>query len=493
MYIEKLLLKNFGKFNNYELDLGPGLNVIYGKNESGKSTLFSFIRGILFGIEKQRGRAAKGDTYVRLEPWDNPTFFEGKCRLVKGGVHYLLERRFYKGDKFFSIVNLDTGERLSDSEAEAFFEDLSEARYISSISIGQSKSEDDAELIKEIQNCIANLDISHGAEIDLEAAYKSLRDKKKDFLKRMDMEVFDNIRKTEDLLLFTKHEARKIAESKDNAENAMKRLEEHKDLLKDRQKSRIGIKGIIMAALILILFTVLIFIENKYVWIVAVIASCVAGAGAFIILDTWRYYNKNYERIEEEFKDTGSELAKRELLLEQCREKEMNLELELEKLQEKSDENENLQTEIKAVQLAVDTIEKISVRLKEEFSGKLNTRISELVEVFTCGEYSEIKMDKDGNIFVIKENMLVPLEQLSKGTMEQIRLAMKLVVADDIFGMETVPIVLDESFVYFDDLRLRQILKSLAKLDRQILVFTCHEREISILNDEGIAFKAIYL
>ena len=46
MYIEKLLLKNFGKFNNFEIDLGTGLNVICGKNESGKSTLFSFIRGI---------------------------------------------------------------------------------------------------------------------------------------------------------------------------------------------------------------------------------------------------------------------------------------------------------------------------------------------------------------------------------------------------------------------------------------------------------------
>lgn len=493
MHIEKLLLKNFGKFNNYELDLEPGINVIYGKNESGKSTLFAFIRGILFGIEKQRGRASKDDAYAKLEPWDNPAFFEGKCRLVKGGEHYLLERRFYKGDKYFGIVNMDTGEKLSDTAAEAFFEGLSEARYVSSISIGQSKSEGDAELIKEIQNCIANLDISHGAEIDLEAAYKSLREKKKEFLRRQDMEVFDNIRKTEDLLLLTKHEERKTAESKNNAENTIKQLVERRELLKKRQKSRIGLKGIVVAVLILILFTVLIFIENKYAWIVAVIASCVAGTGAFIILDTWRYYNKHYEKIDEEMKDTGSELTRRELLLEQCREKELSLELELEKLQEKSNENEKLQIEVNAIQMAFDTIEKISISLKEEFSGKLNSRISELVEIFTCGEYSEIRLDKDGNIYAIKDNMLILLEQLSKGTMEQIRLAMKLVVADDIFGMETVPIVLDESFVYFDDTRLKEILKSLASLDRQILIFTCHEREISILNAEGISFNAVYL
>lgn len=493
MYIEKLLLKNFGKFNNCEIDLDAGLNVIYGKNESGKSTLFSFIRGILFGIEKQRGRAAKGDSYVKLEPWDNPTFFEGKCLLVKGGVHYILERRFYKSDKYFGIINRDTGERLSDEATEAFFEGLSESRYLSSISIGQSKPEDDTELIKEIQNCIANLDVSHGAEIDLEAAYKSLRDKKKEFLKKQDEDVLDNIRKTEDSVLYTRYEERKVAEGRNEAQKRIQELEERRDALRSRQKNRIGIKSIVMAALILILFTVLIFIENKYVWIVAVIASCVAGVGAFILLDTWRYYNKSFGRVEEELKDACAELARRELLLEQCREKATSLEPELEKLQEKLTANEELQTEIDAVQLAVDTIEKLSAQLKEEFAGKLNKRISQLVEVFTCGEYNEIRMDKDGNVFAIKENMLIPLEQLSKGTIEQIRLAIRLIVADDVFGMENIPVVLDESFVYFDDLRLRQILKSLAKLDRQILIFTCHEREIEILRDEGISFKAIYL
>lgn len=44
MYINKLLLKEFGKFNNKEIRLKKGLNLIYGANESGKTTVKEFIR-----------------------------------------------------------------------------------------------------------------------------------------------------------------------------------------------------------------------------------------------------------------------------------------------------------------------------------------------------------------------------------------------------------------------------------------------------------------
>lgn len=493
MYIEKLLLKNFGKFNNYELVPGSGLNVIYGENESGKSTLFSFIRGIIFGIEKQRGRVSKSNIYTRLEPWDNPTFFEGRCQLVKGGVHYILERRFYKGDKYFSIVNRDTGERLSEDAIEVFFEGINETRYVNSIGMGQTKPEDDSELIKEIQNCIANLDVSHGAEIDLEAAQKALRDKKKEFSKKIYPEINESMRKTEDALLLNKHEENKILALKEGATNAIDDLDKKREKLKKEQKNKLSIMCIGMISLILVFLVLLLFVENRYAWMIAVITSCIAGGGAVGLLNTWRRYNKKFARIDEVLQDMNAEYVRQELLLEQCREKVINLELEFEKLQEKQKKNEAIWLEMEALQLATDIMDDLGTRLKEEFAGKLNRRISQLVCIFTRGEYDEIKMDKDGSVFAIKESMLIPLEQLSKGTIEQIRLALRLVVADDIFGMETMPIVLDEAFVYCDDGRLRAILENLAKLERQIFIFTCHKREACILKDAGIEFTEIRL
>ena len=57
MIIKQLNLDHFGKFHGREIDLNPGVNIIYGANESGKSTVHAFIQSMLFGAERLRGRA----------------------------------------------------------------------------------------------------------------------------------------------------------------------------------------------------------------------------------------------------------------------------------------------------------------------------------------------------------------------------------------------------------------------------------------------------
>ena len=46
MIIKDIQLTNFGKFNHKYISLEPGLNIIYGENEAGKTTLHTFIRGM---------------------------------------------------------------------------------------------------------------------------------------------------------------------------------------------------------------------------------------------------------------------------------------------------------------------------------------------------------------------------------------------------------------------------------------------------------------
>ena len=58
MIIKQLNLDHFGKFHGREIDLNPGVNIIYGANESGKSTVHAFIQSMLFGAERLRGRGA---------------------------------------------------------------------------------------------------------------------------------------------------------------------------------------------------------------------------------------------------------------------------------------------------------------------------------------------------------------------------------------------------------------------------------------------------
>jgi uncharacterized protein YhaN len=53
MKIERIQIDAFGRFRDLRIDLGPGLNVVFGPNEAGKSTLLAFVRAMLFGFGRR--------------------------------------------------------------------------------------------------------------------------------------------------------------------------------------------------------------------------------------------------------------------------------------------------------------------------------------------------------------------------------------------------------------------------------------------------------
>ena len=83
MIIRELYLKSFGKFSETKIELEEGFHIFYGENEFGKSTLHAFIRSMLFGLTKGRGRAAKNDLFTKYEPWDQPSDVFGSDRAVE--------------------------------------------------------------------------------------------------------------------------------------------------------------------------------------------------------------------------------------------------------------------------------------------------------------------------------------------------------------------------------------------------------------------------
>ncbi|MDH3256606.1 MAG: AAA family ATPase [Nitrospinota bacterium] len=55
MQIREIHIERFGKFSHCRVvPVSSGLNVIYGRNEFGKTTLLEFVRWVLFGFEKKR-------------------------------------------------------------------------------------------------------------------------------------------------------------------------------------------------------------------------------------------------------------------------------------------------------------------------------------------------------------------------------------------------------------------------------------------------------
>ena len=76
MKINKIKINSYGKIKNKEINLENHLNIIYGKNESGKSTIVNFINNILFGISKNKNGKEISD-FEKYTPWDS-TEYSGK-------------------------------------------------------------------------------------------------------------------------------------------------------------------------------------------------------------------------------------------------------------------------------------------------------------------------------------------------------------------------------------------------------------------------------
>lgn len=187
MIIKELHPGHFGKFHNVDVELTPGINVIYGKNEAGKSTLHAFVKGMLFGIEKLRGRAGKEDLYVKYQPWDTPGAYQGSMVLTVDGEDYRIIRSFYKKERSIKIIKESTGRELTDAElgVSAIIPKLTESIYRNTISIEQLRAKTEYELAEELKNYITNLSMSKSKEVDVNGAIQYLLEKKKRLEKQL--------------------------------------------------------------------------------------------------------------------------------------------------------------------------------------------------------------------------------------------------------------------------------------------------------------------
>jgi recombinational DNA repair ATPase RecF len=183
MLIKKLKLNYFGHFHNREIELKPGINLIYGENEAGKSTIHAFIKGMFFGIERMRGRgsASKEDTYTRYLPWSYPGAYEGSMDIVLGEKEYRLQRSFHANNKSFMVLDLSSGReiKLKEGLISEIIPDLTESVYKNTISIEQLKASTDLELASQVRNYITNLSITKSKEIDVTKAFNVLNNKRK--------------------------------------------------------------------------------------------------------------------------------------------------------------------------------------------------------------------------------------------------------------------------------------------------------------------------
>jgi uncharacterized protein YhaN len=112
--------------------------------------------------------------------------------------------------------------------------------------------------------------------------------------------------------------------------------------------------------------------------------------------------------------------------------------------------------------------------------------------ILTEAEYRKLFPPTDINGFIVerKDGTRFSPQELSQGTTEQLYLALRLALAVSYQTTITVPLMIDDSFVNFDGVRLQITMKLVRALsrERQIIFFTCHKHVLSWLEGEGITY-----
>ena len=199
MKILGLLLRNFGKFQNQKLRFESGINIIYGENESGKSTIHTFIKGMLFGIGRGRGRASVYDTYSIYEPWENPGYYSGILRFESGGKTFRIDRNFDKQNKKAELVCEDDGENLSieNGDLELLLGGMDLSGYDNTISVGQLKTRPDQSLAAALKEYATSCCASGNGDLRPEQAIQRLEEQKKTIDKEIREALYERQRQRE--------------------------------------------------------------------------------------------------------------------------------------------------------------------------------------------------------------------------------------------------------------------------------------------------------
>ena len=609
MRLLELHIDGFGKFHDRTISFNDGINIIYGKNEAGKSTLHTFIRGMLFGIERGRGRAAKNDLYTKYEPWENSGTYEGWLRLEKDGTIYRIERRFRKENKSLKIINETKGleEEATPAFVSSLLDGLTETMYNNTISIGQLKSATEDGMVTELKNYIANMNTTGNISLNITKATAFLRNQKRSLeaglipeasreftsllaeIRNVDAEIagpeyenqlaaYQNMRtQVKGLIDNTQTQKKDLDEKLANGKKVLsdngftdrasvdamssdaERLYSEYNTLNGEcnKKSRkvlsgltavLGVAGLGAAATLgyfnltaylpvcgaaataaVIFFIISLFILQKDKEYHRLFDNTSSELGALLArhlgdsavsedaMNAFRarmgefsklcYMVTQSEAEIRKFLEDLSNLQTKQAGCSEMIEKQQRTQWELEKklehlsncknkakaLKRTLAENDRIHDEIVAIDLAQETMADLSSSIRDSFGLYLNKEASQYITGITGGIYDSMSIDENLNVFLNTKTKLVPLENVSSGTMDQVYLALRLAAAKLLQGSGSgFPLIFDDSFTQYDDERLKTALEWLASAyGGQIIIFTCHRREAQMLRARQVEFQLI--
>ena len=605
MQINKININNYGNLSDKEINLDNKINIIYGKNEAGKSTLLNFIESMFFGANKNKGKKLIPD-FDRYNPWNNGEYSGTIDYQLENGEEFHIYRDFKKKNpQILNKLGKDISQEfnIDKKNGNQFFTEqtgMDRSLIDSTIITEQNQVELDEGTQNQLLQKIANLSESGEEEL----SYKKIMDKLNKILlnevgtersqlkplnitiskiddyqnKIQDIKKYENERfeitqeiadiqeeinkesenrniydEVKKIIDNDKIEQEKIDEKYKTVKENKAKMEQYKEELDKTENEKNAerkkhIKIRILANVILSIIAISLVFLPRNIILVAIPILIVL----FIIINMKHSKNEDNtseltnkleflknttNSIENEIKTMQDELYKKdeaeknriitkcnnedisslfsskidEVISENTRSVEQNeikkhkLEIDKQEIEKKFEKlaeyEENLEIEKrrleelehkqKIIKETMEILNKSYEDMKENVAPKFNKNLSKNIEVFSNEKYKEITItDK---IFVKLDNgENVPIEKLSTGTIEQIYLAFRLSVIEEI-SKEKMPIVLDEAFAYYDDERLLQTLKFLDIINNQIIILTCTKREKSLLDKAQIRYNLIEL
>ncbi|MCR5185815.1 MAG: AAA family ATPase [Clostridia bacterium] len=623
MKINGFKINGFGKVVNKEIKLSDGINIIYGKNETGKSSIQKFILAMIYGLSRLKNGKDISD-YDKYKPWETEDF-SGKLEYtLDNGKTYEIYREFKKknpviynsykenitkefrmsknkGIEFFveqtgidedtfnnTSISEQEGLRLSRSSQNSVIQKIS--NIVSSgdesisyqkimeklkvkqneeigtertsqrpINVVESKLYRLTDERKRLENYKENIFDSQAEKEKIRQEIKE-EETKKEFLKEL-RTILDNERMGSAEISFNK-----------NLENEyIQKIDEINDKLEDNSISEeyenINFRNYFISMIIFIVIFACLMIWKVRVINVLALLPIIPIAIKLLLDKRKAEYNRSqrkYDRLKmtneldilnqnREFKKAELEEIQSKHAESFAREKEslsiryVGLidssyidEFSKKNYKEVSDEIDNKDNRINSIKFRLQTLEgrtreinnkieelsEIEERIvsleeerdellalnnsyniakeclttayekvKENISPKFTQNLCNIISKISDGRYNNIMLnDTDGLSVEIENGSYVPANRLSVGTVDQMYLSLRLSSIDEI-SKETMPIILDEAFAYFDEGRLVNIFKYLKEnfSKNQIIIFTCSGREKEILDDMRLNYKLIEL
>lgn len=231
MIIKEIKIDAFGGLVNKEISFSSGMNIVFGENEKGKSTMEAFIKTMLYGMSNKR---SKGESERKRYLPFNGQKIKGTMVVENKGREYIIQRSFgaTKKEDLSVIIDKLTGEEIHDinkDEPGRSFLGINKSTFEKTLFINQLGVSFSKDKEEEIMDKITAIFGCGDEEVPVARAIEKLEVSKKELTTSRGVGLLDQLKKKYSDLLQERYEAYSLSE---------KNLQWENDLLREKEKRK---------------------------------------------------------------------------------------------------------------------------------------------------------------------------------------------------------------------------------------------------------------